>query len=147
MGLYALEVASDFLQRALAHARTDEEGGAVQEEMAGAAEHSGRWADVERWCDGILASSTIAADETRALHVRLRRLQARVRLGQGAGDTAAECRALLVVAERVGALSNIVQARSLLVQILGRAGELEQATRIAEESLRIAEAEIGRAHV
>ncbi|HEX9484021.1 MAG TPA: HD domain-containing phosphohydrolase [Gemmatimonadaceae bacterium] len=140
MGLYALEEASDFLQRALAHARTDEERVAVHDEMARAAEHSGRWADVERSCDAILASPTIAADETRALHVRLRRLQAKVRLGQGAGDTAAECRTLLEVAERVGALSNIVQARSLLVQILGRAGEPEQATRVAEESLRIAEA-------
>jgi diguanylate cyclase (GGDEF)-like protein len=139
MTLYALEEASQFLERALAHAHTDDERVAVHDQIARAAEHSGRWADVERSCDASLTSASLAADSPRALPVRLRRLQARVRLGQTAEDTAAECQALLDVAERVGRLSDVVQARSLLVQILGRAGESERATRTAEGTLRITE--------
>jgi tetratricopeptide (TPR) repeat protein len=75
----------------------------------------------------------------QALPVELRRLQARVRLGQGARETELECRELLAMAERVGSCADIVQTRSLLVQTLGRTGELDEAIRIAEESLQIAD--------
>jgi len=70
--------------------------------------------------------------------VELRRLQARVRLGQGARETEVECRELLATAERVGNSTDIVQTRSLLVQTLARMGEMDEAIRIAEESVRIA---------
>ncbi|MEO8621744.1 MAG: hypothetical protein ABI625_11815, partial [bacterium] len=74
-----------------------------------------------------------------ALPVHQRRLQARVRLGQGARETEAECRALLVVAQRVGTTADVVQMRSLLVQALTRVGQMDDAISIAEESLVIAE--------
>ena len=139
MALYALDEAAEFLQHALSHATTDEGRAAVHDDLARAAEHSGRWADVERSCDAILAMASYAADPALALPIELRRLQARVRLGQGAQDTEAECRALLNVAEGVGNRAHIVQTRSLLVQTLARAGEMDQAIEIAEGSLAIAE--------
>ena len=139
MSIYALDEAAEFLHQALVHASTDDERAAVHDELARAAEQSGRWADVERSCDAILASPSYAGESTKALPVELRRLQARVRLGQGARDTEAECRALLVVAERVGTTADVVQTRSLLVQTLSRVGEMDEAIRIAEESLWIAE--------
>ncbi|MEO8619528.1 MAG: diguanylate cyclase, partial [bacterium] len=54
--LYALDESAEFLQHALAHASTDEERAAAHDQLAQAAEHAGRWADVERSCDAILAT-------------------------------------------------------------------------------------------
>jgi len=139
MALYALDESAEFLQHALAHASTNDERALVHDQLAQAAEHSGRWADVERSCDAILATPGYGSESASALPVQLRRLQARVRLGQAAHDTEAECRALLLVAERVGTGADIVQTRSLLVQTLARVGEMDDAIRIAEESLHIAE--------
>jgi tetratricopeptide (TPR) repeat protein len=139
MILYALDEAAEFLRHALLHASTDAERVAVHDELARAAEQSGRWADVERWCDAILASPSIGQAPAPALPVELRRLQARVRLGQGARDTEVECRALLATAERIGSCADVVQTRSLLVQTLARTGEMDEAIRIAEESLQIAD--------
>jgi tetratricopeptide (TPR) repeat protein len=139
MSIYSLDEAVGMLELALAHATTDDERASVHGQLAHAAEHSGRWGDVERSCDAILATSVVAGDVARALPVRLRRLQARVRLGQGAEDTRAECHALLEVATRIGQLADVVQARSLLVQILGRAGDIDDATRVAAASLVIAQ--------
>ena len=139
MGLYALDEAAEFLRHALQHAADDDERAVVHDEIARAAEQSGRWADVERSCDAILASSSFASKPGQAVPVELRRLQARVRLGQGARETEMECRELLATAERVGSSADIVQTRSLLVQTLLRTGEMDEAIRIAEESVRIAE--------
>ena len=139
MALYALDESSEFLQHALAHASSDDERAVVHDQLAQAAEHSGRWADVERSCNAILATPGYGGESASALPVHLRRLQARVRLGQAAHDTEAECRALLLVAERVGTKADVVQTRSLLVQTLARVGEMDDAIRIAEESLHIAE--------
>ena len=139
MALYALDEAADFLRHALSHASTDDERVAVREELARAAEQSGRWADVQAACDAILESPSLRNKPAQQLPVQLRRLQARVRLGQGARETEQECRDLLATAERVGSLADVVQTRSLLVQTLGRTGELDEAIRIAEESLRIAD--------
>jgi tetratricopeptide (TPR) repeat protein len=139
MTLYALDEAAEFLRHALLHAANDDERAAVHEELARAAEQSGRWADVERSCDAILASPGLANKPAQALPIELRRLQARVRLGQGARETETECRELLATAERVGSCQDVVQTRSLLVQTLARIGEMDEAVRIAEESLRIAD--------
>ena len=139
MALYALDESAEFLQHALTHASTDDERAVVHDQLAQAAEHSGRWADVERSCDAILATPGYGGESASALPVQLRRLQARVRLGQAARDTEAECHALLLVAERVGTRADVVQTRSLLVQTLARVGEMDDAIRIAEESLHIAE--------
>jgi len=139
MALYALDEAAEFLRHALQHASNDDERVHVREELARAAEQSGRWADVQAACDAILASPSLRNKQAQQLPVQLRRLQARVRLGQGARETEQECRELLATAERVGSCADIVQTRSLLVQTLGRTGELDEAIRIAEESLRIAD--------
>jgi diguanylate cyclase (GGDEF)-like protein/putative nucleotidyltransferase with HDIG domain len=139
MALYALDESAEFLQHALTHASTDDERAVVHDQLAQAAEHAGRWADVERSCDAILATPGHGGESANALPVHLRRLQARVRLGQVARETEAECRALLLVAERVGTLADVVQTRSLLVQTLTRVGRMDDAIRIAEESLHIAE--------
>jgi diguanylate cyclase (GGDEF)-like protein/putative nucleotidyltransferase with HDIG domain len=139
MTLYALDEAAEFLRHALLHATTDDERVAVQDELARAAEQSGRWADVERSCDAILATPRFANKPGQAVPVELRRLQARVRLGQGARETEIECRQLLVTAERAGSFADVIQTRSLLVHTLVRMGEIDEAIRIAEESLRIAE--------
>jgi tetratricopeptide (TPR) repeat protein len=139
LALYALDEAAEFLRHALQHAGNDEERAAVHDDLARAAEQSGRWADVERSCDAILASPRLANKPAQALPVELRRLQARVRLGQGARETEIECRELLATAERAGSSADVVQTRSLLVQTLARMGEMDEAIRIAEESLRIAD--------
>ena len=139
MVLYALDESAEFLQHALTHASTDDERAVVHDQLAQAAEHSGRWADVERSCDAILGAPGYDRESTGALPVQLRRLQARVRLGQAARETEAECAALLGIAERVGTTSDVVQTRSLLVQTLARVGKMDDAIRIAEESLHIAE--------
>ena len=139
MALYALDEAAEFLHQALVRASTDDERASVHDELARAAEQSGRWPDVERSCDAILGTPSYAGDAAKALPIELRRLQARVRLGQGARETEAECRALLVTAERAGSTADVVQTRSLLVQTLARVGEMDEAIRIAEESLQIAE--------
>nr|MBA3671805.1 diguanylate cyclase [Gemmatimonadaceae bacterium] len=72
MTLYALDEASHFLQLALQHAATDEERAEAHDDLARTAEQSGRWADVERSCDAMLASQAIGADPRRALPVQLR---------------------------------------------------------------------------
>jgi tetratricopeptide (TPR) repeat protein len=135
--LYALDEAAEFLRHALTHAATDDERVLVHDELAQAAEQSGRWADVERSCDAILAIPSFVATPGKSLSVQLRRLQARVRLGQGARDTEAECRELLATAERLGTCTDVVKTQSLLAQTLLRSGEMDEAVRIAEKSLRI----------
>ncbi|MDB4881410.1 MAG: diguanylate cyclase [Gemmatimonadetes bacterium] len=140
LSLYALDVATEFLQLALEHAATDDQRYPIHDELARAAELSGRWVDVERSCDAMLAMPGITEDDVRALPVQQRRLQARVRLGQSTRDMERECRDLLAAAERLGTLADVVRTRSLLVQTLQRLGQTEEAIQIAEESLRLAEA-------
>ena len=139
LGLHALDVASDFLELALANASSDEERLAVQHDLAVAAELSGRWADVERSCDAILAISSVLESPARRLPVQQRRTQARLRMGQGVREMEQECRELIATAEQLGAPAEIVRARSLLVQTLQRFGRVDEAIRIAEESLSLAE--------
>jgi tetratricopeptide (TPR) repeat protein len=139
MARYALDEATDFLKLALDHANADDQRVAAQDELARAAELSGRWDDVARWCDAMLESPLLAAQPARGLPVQQRRLHARVRLGQTAPDTEAECRELLTVAEREGTRADVVQIRSLLVQALARMGQTQEAIDIAQESVALAE--------
>jgi len=141
MSLYALDEATDFLKRALAHATTEEQRVAAHDELARAAELAGRWADVERCCDAMLASPALAHEYARALPAQQRRLLARVRLGLGAHETELECREMLAVAERLGSTADVVQIRSLLVQSLTRMGQMDDAIRIAEQSVLLAQAD------
>jgi tetratricopeptide (TPR) repeat protein len=140
ISLYALDEATDFLKLALAHAGAEEQRVAAQDELARAAELSGRWADVERWCDAMLSSPVLAKEHGRALPAQQRRLQARVRLGLGARETELECREMLAIAERLGSTADVVQIRSLLVQSLVRMGQTDDAIRIAQQSVQLAEA-------
>ena len=137
--LHALDAASDFLQLALGHAASDEERWQTHDALAQVAELAGRWGDVERSCDAILAMPATLATPARAVPVQQRRLQARLRLGQGARELEGECRELLAVAERVGTATDVVRTRALLVQTLQRLGRIDEAERIAEESLQRAE--------
>ena len=139
LSLYALDEATDFLTLALAHAASEQQRVAAYDELARAAELSGRWADVERWCDAMLASPILVGAYSRAVPAQQRRLQARVRLGLGARETELECRDMLAVAERLGSCTDVVQIRSLLVQALARMGQTEDAIRIARESVQLAE--------
>jgi tetratricopeptide (TPR) repeat protein len=139
LSLHALDTATEFLQRALANARTDEERYVVLAELARAAELSGRWVEVERWCDAMLAIPGIVENMTRALSVQQRRMHARVRLGQPTREMERECRELVAIAERLESPAEAVRTRSLLVQTLERLGRVEEAIAIAEESLRIAD--------
>ena len=139
MSLYALDEATDFLKLALVHASADDQRVAAQDELARVAELSGRWADVARWCDTMLANPVVTGEPARALPVRQRHLHARVRLGQGAPETETECRALLVVAERDGTRADVVQIRSLLVQALARMGQTAQAIAIAQDTVALAQ--------
>ena len=138
LGLHALDVATDFLELALTHASSDEERFTAQHDLAVAAELSGRWADVERTCDAMLAMPSVLESPARRLPVQQRRAQARLRMGQGVREMEAECRELIAAAEQLGAVAEIVRARSLLVQTLQRLGRVEEAIRIAEGSLALA---------
>jgi tetratricopeptide (TPR) repeat protein len=140
MSLHALDVATDFLQSAMSHATTDQQRWAIHDSLAHAAELSGRWVEVERSCDAMLAMPGVTQDDVRALPVQQRRLQARVRLGESTRDMERECRDLLAVAERIGTLGDVVRTRSLLVQTLQRLGQIDEAICIAGESLRFAKA-------
>ncbi|HEU4720019.1 MAG TPA: HD domain-containing phosphohydrolase [Gemmatimonadaceae bacterium] len=137
--LHALDVATDFLKLALSHASTDEERFAVHHDLAVAAELSGRWADVERSCDAMLAMPSVLETPERALPLQQRRAQARLRMGQGVREMESECRELLAAAERLGAPAAIVRTRSLLVQTLQRLGRMDEAIEIAEEAQRLAQ--------
>ena len=139
LDLHALDVATDFLQLALGHASSDDERFATHQGLAVAAELSGRWADVERSCDAILAMPGVMDAPARALPVQQRRAQARLRMGQGVREMEGECRDLLAAAERLGAPTEIVRMRSLLVQTLQRLGRVDEAIALAEGALRIAE--------
>ena len=140
VSLYALDDAMQFLLLALSTATADAERAAVYDELARVAELCGRWADVEKWADEMLALPLVQQQAARALTMQLRRLQARIRVGLSTTETEAECRELLAVAERVGGASEGVQTRSLLVQMLARRGDMEEAIRIARESLALARA-------
>ena len=140
VSLYAMDDASQFLRHALLHATSDEQRAEVHNELARAAEQSGRWADMERSCEAMLALPGLAGSPKRALPVQLRRLLARSRMGLAARETEVACRELLAVAERVGGTADVVQTRSLLAQTLLRLGEVDEAIKIAETSLRLAEA-------
>jgi len=140
LGLHALDVATDFLQLALGSASNDEERFAVHHDLAVTAELSGRWADVERSCDAMLAMPGVVETPARALPVQQRRAQARLRMGQGVRDMERECRDLLAVAEQLVAPTEIVRTQSLLVQTLQRLGRVDEAIALAEDSLRLAEA-------
>ena len=63
-----------------------------------------------------------------------------MKLGLAARETEIECREMLAVAERLGRPADIVQIRSMLVQALTRMGQTEDAIRIAEHSVHLAEA-------
>jgi diguanylate cyclase (GGDEF)-like protein/putative nucleotidyltransferase with HDIG domain len=139
LSLHALDVATQFLAHAGAHARTDDQRFVVHHELARAAELSGRWVEVERSCDAMLATPGVLEDHARALPVQQRRLQARVRLAPPTREMESECRELLAIAERLGAPADVVRARSLLVQTLQRLGRIDEAIQVAEESLGIAE--------
>ena len=139
LGLHALDVATDFLELARAHASSDEQRFAVQHDLAVAAELSGRWADVERSCDAMLAMPGVLESPARRLPVQQRRAQARLRMGQGVREMEHECRELIAAAEQLGAPVEIVRARSLLVQTLQRLGRVDEAIRIAEDSLALAQ--------
>ena len=136
---HALDGAREFLGLALGHASNDEERFAVHHDLAIAAELSGRWADVERSCDAMLAMPGVLESPARKLPVLQRRAQARLRMGEGVREMEHECRELIAAAERLGAPAEIVRARSLLVQTLQRLGRVEEAIGLAEESLQIAE--------
>jgi diguanylate cyclase (GGDEF)-like protein/putative nucleotidyltransferase with HDIG domain len=140
LSLHALDVATEFLQLALGHAANDEERFLVHDELARAAELSGRWAEVERSCDEMLAMLASTDAPARALPVQQRRLQARLRQGIGVREMEHECRELLAVADRLGSVADVVRVRSLLVQTLQRMGRVDEAISIAEESLGQAEA-------
>jgi tetratricopeptide (TPR) repeat protein len=88
----------------------------------------------------MLASPALAEEFTRDLPAQQRRLQARVRLGLGARETELECREMLAVAEKLGSCTDVVQIRSVLVQALTRMGQTDDAIRIAEQSVQLAEA-------
>ncbi|MEO8619445.1 MAG: HD domain-containing phosphohydrolase [bacterium] len=137
--LYALEEARSLLELALGAAASDTERVDVHEDQVRVAELSGRWADVEQVCDTLLASPTITGTPGRELSARLRRLQAKMRLGLGVQDAELECRDLVERARGSCALGDIVQTRSLLVQLLARKGEMDEAISIAEESQHLAE--------
>jgi diguanylate cyclase (GGDEF)-like protein/putative nucleotidyltransferase with HDIG domain len=137
--LHALDAATEFLQLALGHAASDDERWPTHDALAQVAELAGRWGDVERSCDAMLAMPAALAAPARALPVQQRRLQARLRLGQGARELEGECRELLAVADRVGTATDVVRTRALLVQMLQRLGRIEEAEHIAEESLERAE--------
>src|SRR5207245_9650989 len=92
LALYALDAATEFLQLALEHASGDEQRITIHDELAKAAEMSGRWDAVARSCDAMLATPAVVADPSRALPVHQRRLQARLRLGQGVREMESECR-------------------------------------------------------
>ncbi|MEP6621115.1 MAG: hypothetical protein ABJE47_17445, partial [bacterium] len=139
LGLYALDEARGLLDLALAAAADDSDRMEVHEEMARVAEMSGRWADVEEACDTLLESAGVLASPSRAILATLRRLQARVRLGLGVQDAEGECRQLLTRAEVSGGLGEIVQTRSLLVQLLARKGAMDDALAMAAETERIAQ--------
>jgi len=112
----------------------------VHDELAKVGELSGRWTEVERSCDAILAMPGVVAEPARALPMKQRRLQARLRLGDNVREMEQECRDLLAVAERLGTPADVVRARSLLVQTAQRLGHIDEAIALAEESLRLAEA-------
>jgi tetratricopeptide (TPR) repeat protein len=88
----------------------------------------------------MLSSGVFSAEPARALAIRQRRLQARMRLGQNPEETERECRALLTTAEEVGTRADVVNTRLLLVVALVSAGNVDAAITLAEESVRIAEA-------
>jgi tetratricopeptide (TPR) repeat protein len=135
LSLHALDTATEFLQLALEQAADDEERFAVHEELVRAAELSGRWADVERSCDAMLAMTVTAETPARELPVQQRRLQARLRLGHGVREMERECRELLAVADRLGTVADVVRVRSLLVQTLQRLGRVDEAISLADDSL------------
>jgi diguanylate cyclase (GGDEF)-like protein len=139
LSLHALDVAADFLTLALGHASTDEERFTVHDELAKVGELSGRWVDVERSCDAILAMPLVVEQPSRALPMQQRRLQARLRLGETAREMEQECRELLTVAERLGTPADVVRARSLLVQTVQRLGRIDEAIALAEGSRELAE--------
>jgi tetratricopeptide (TPR) repeat protein len=87
----------------------------------------------------MLAMPGIVETPGRTLPVQQRRLQARLRLGQSTREMESECRDLLATAERLGSPADVVRTRSLLVQTLQRLGQIDEAIRIAEESLALAE--------
>ncbi|MEP6622515.1 MAG: HD domain-containing phosphohydrolase [bacterium] len=138
VSLYALDDATHFLELALGNAGTDPERAAVFDELARVAELSGHWADVERWAEEMLALPLVHQQAGRALTMQLRRLQARVRLGQSTLDTEAECREMLSVAERVAGIGEVLQTRSLLAQMIARRGDVAEAILIARASLKLA---------
>ena len=135
---FSLDETRHFLELALAAADADEQQIDVHDKLARVAELSGRWADVELACDHLLTSAAINATPIKSVSARLRRLQARFRLG--ARDVEVGCHDLIGAADACGSASEIVQTRALLVQLLARKGEIDEALALAEETQRLAEA-------
>ena len=120
--------ATEFLQLALEHAADDEERFAVHDELARAAELSGRWADVERSCDAMLAMLA-SVDDARPRAARAAAPPA----GAGAARPRACARWSASAASCLPSPSgsapsrDVVRMRSLLVQTLQRLGRVDEA--------------------
>ena len=112
----------------------------MHEELARAAELAGRWADVERSCDAMLAMLATSDAPDAVLPVQQRRLQARLRLGHrrardGARVPRAARRRRSSTASRTWCTSARCSCRRSQ-----RMGRVDEAICIAEDSLGQSEA-------
>ena len=136
---YALDETQQFLELALEASTTEPEEIEIYESLARVAELSGRWADVEHACDHLMGSQVVTAVPIKAVATQLRRLVARFRLGVSVREAEVECRELLVRAVHTQSMHEIVQTRGLLVQLLARKGEINEAIALAAETQLLAE--------
>ena len=137
---HALDEAASLLRLAVARAANDGERENVNESLSAVVERAGRWVDVARVCDDILAIPTLAHQPARVLSVTLRRLDAQARLGIWSPDAESICRALLASAEQLGTPGDVLRARALLAQALVESGATNDAISIAQDSRRLADA-------
>lgn len=138
-GVYAYSTANEFLHLAARNVSTPGELAEVRVRLASLAESTGRFDEVEEFCD--LAIEWFEGHENihRSLRLRCMRERARKELGQPAKLTLDALLALDADARRFGLERERVDILLMLSQTYGRMGDIKEAVRIARTCVEKAE--------
>ena len=138
-GVYAYEIAGEYLELAARNAPSPGALAEVRVRMAQLAVTIGRFDDAEELCDLAIEWFVGQNNRDRALMLRRMRVMARKELGEHAKVTLDLLNELDTEAKALGNLAERAEILTLLSQVYGRIGENKKAEQLAAECVSLAE--------